>query len=347
MRTANLIRHSAPLIGEEEVAAVSRVLYSGSIAQGLEVEAFEEECAALVGRRFGIAVSSGTAALHMALNALAVDEDTIVAVPSYACASLLTAISLQRGRHALCDVGSDFNLDAATLPDRFHAAIVPHLFGAPAQLPPGKTIVEDIAQSIGGETGKQAPIAVASFYATKLMTTGEGGMVLCDDPDIAEHVRDRRDYDNRENFVPRFAYKLTDMQAALGRVQLRRLPEFIARRHEIAYRYLEAFRDLPLELPDPDGHVFFRFVVCTDRREAFETHLNDEGIEAKRPVFRPAHRYFETGGQQGEADSQGGYPGSDRAHDRAVSIPIHPAMQDVDVEAAIAAVCRFFGGNVF
>lgn len=342
MRTADLIQHSAPVIGDEEVEAVSRVLYSGSIAQGPEVEAFEEECAAFVGRRHGVAVSSGTAALHLALNALGVQERSTVAVPSYACASLLTAISLQRAQPFLCDVGGDFNIDTSSLPRDIDAAIVPHLFGAQAQVPPGPRVIEDIAQSIGGETGTQAPVAIGSFYATKMMTTGEGGIVLTDDEAIAEHVRDRRDYDNREDFCNRFNYKLTDIQAALGRVQLRRLPGFVKRRREIAARYLEVFRDLPLGLPDAVGHVFFRFVVSAGRRGELEEHLQDRGIEAKRPVHRPAHHYFRTADEVAAADGTGDYPGSDHAHDCAISLPIHPNMLDEDVQSVIDSVRQFY-----
>ncbi len=342
MRTADLIQHSAPVIGDEEVEAVSRVLYSGRIAQGPEVEAFEDECAALVGRRHAVAVSSGTAALHLALNALGVDERSTVATPSYACASLLTAISLQRAKPYLCDVGADFNLDATTLPQDVDATIVPHLFGAPAHVPPGPAVIEDIAQSFGGATGSRAPVAITSFYATKMMTTGEGGMVLCDDEAIAEHVRDRRDYDNRDDFRDRFNYKLTDIQAALGRVQLTRLPGFIARRSEIAARYLESFRDLPFELPEPKGHVFFRFVICTGQRDALEEHLQQRGIEAKRPVHRPAHHYLDAGDVGEAADSLGSYPGSERAHKCALSLPIHPNMLDEDVEGVIDSVREFY-----
>lgn len=342
MRTADLIQHSAPVIGDEEVEAVSRVLYSGSIAQGPEVEAFEEECAACVGRRHGVAVSSGTAALHLALNALGVHERSMVAVPSYACASLLTAISLQRAQPFLCDVGGDFNIDTSSLPRDIDAAIVPHLFGAPAKVPPGPRVIEDIAQSIGGETGTQAPVAIGSFYATKMMTTGEGGIVLTDDAAIAEHVRDRRDYDNREDFRNRFNYKLTDIQAALGRVQLGRLPGFVKRRREIAARYLDAFRDLPLGLPNPAGHVFFRFVVSAGQRGELEEHLQDRGVEAKRPVHRPAHHYFRIGDEVVAVDGTGSYPGSEHAHDCAISLPIHPNMLDEDVQGVIDSVRQFF-----
>lgn len=326
-----MIQHSAPVFGPEEEAAVARVLRSGRVAQGPEVEAFEKECAEFVGRRHAVAVSSGTAALHLALGALGVEKDQPVAVPSYACAALITAIGLQGARPVLVDIGDDYNMDPAAVPEDA-AAIAVHLFGAPAHLPKNALAVEDIAQSFGGPTGRATPVAVTSFYATKLMTTGEGGMVFCDDPGMAEFVRDRRDYDNREEFHPRNNYKMTELQAAVGRVQLKRLPGFIARRRQLAGRYSEALAETPLRLPPPqDGHMYFRYVVATDTRDALEAHLNGEGIEAKRPVYRPAHHYL--GGE---------YPRSEAAHRECLSIPVHPALLENQGEVVIKSIRQFF-----
>lgn len=340
MRTANLIQHSAPAIGDEEIEAVTRVMRSGRIAQGPEVEAFEEECAALVGRKHAVAVSSGTAALHLALNALGVDKDTRVAIPAYACASLLTAVSLQDARAELCDIDDDYNLDHGTMPGGANVTILPHLFGKAASVPDATTVIEDIAQSIGGNTGAATPVAIASFYATKLVTAAEGGMVLTDDADLAEHVRDRRDYDNRDDFIQRFSYKLNDIQAAIGRVQLRRLPEFIDRRKGIAFKFLEGLHDLPIDLPDPENHIFFRFVIRLDEREALQAHLAERGIEAKRPVYKPAHEYFAGRGND-RVSIPGGLLGCDRAHRCALSLPIHPNMLDQDVDHVINCVRQF------
>ena len=326
-----MIPHSKPCIGEEECEAVVRVVRSGMLAQGVEVEAFEAECAALVGRGYAVAVNSGTSALHLALGALGVGWVDPVAVPSYACAALITAVHLQRARAILCDVGQDFNLDAGAVPAMCRVAIVPHLFGGPAQLPAGPTVIEDIAQSMGGDTGKATPVAVTSFYATKLMTTGEGGMLLTDDQGLADYARDRRGYDNRDDFEVRFPYKMTDFQAALGRVQLERLPGFVERRRAIAARYQEAFAGLPLRLPNPEGHVFFRYVAATRERDALQAHLAHAGVEAKPPVYRPAHHYL--GGE---------YPGAEAAHLECLSLPIYPAMVEREVSHVIDSVRRFF-----
>ncbi|MFO7976116.1 MAG: DegT/DnrJ/EryC1/StrS family aminotransferase [Candidatus Hydrogenedentota bacterium] len=327
------IAHSAPSIGDAEVRAAERVLRSGHLAQGAEVAAFEEECAGVVGRRYAVAVNSGTAALHLALAALGIQDEQPVAMPAYACAALLSAIHLHNARPWLCDVTPNHTLDASALPEDARAAIAVHLFGAPAAIPAGTSVVEDIAQSIGGGTGSHGQVAVASFYATKLVTTGEGGMVFTDDEGLAEFVRDRRDYDNRDDFIQRYNYKMTDLQAAIGREQLRRLPAFIAARRAIAARYNEAFAGLPVDRPaDGTEHVYFRYVIGVDERERLEGFLGKRGIEAKRPVYRPAHHYL-----------GGDFPRAERAHRRCLSLPIYPKLVDTDVAYVIESVQAFWG----
>ena len=326
-----MIPHSKPMIGTEEMNAVARVLASGRLSQGAEVEAFEADCAEILGRRHAVAVNSGTAALHLALSALDVGRDQPVAAPSYCCAALLTAIRLQQASPRLCDIDGNCNLDPALVPGDCRATIVPHLFGAPAAIPRVDGVIEDIAQSMGGETGRASRVAVTSFYATKLITTGEGGMLLTDDEALAAHARDRREYDNRDDFAIRHPYKMTDVQAALGRVQIRRLSGFLERRREIALEYNAAFADLPLRLPDPDGHVFFRYVVQTGKRDLLSDFLNARGIEAKRPVYRPAHHYV--GGE---------FPKSQHAHETCISLPLYPAMKPADISSVTDALNQFF-----
>lgn len=327
-----MIPHSKPYLGEEEVAAAARVIRSGRLAQGAEVAAFEAECAALTGRRCAVAVSSGAAAIHLGLLALGIGVGDMVAMPSYACAALFQATRWAGAQPLLCDSGPDWNLNPDAVPQGVRAVILPHLFGAPARIPhTSGALMEDIAQSIGGETGKTGVIAIASFYVTKMLATGEGGMILTDDAALAEEVRDRRDYDCRNDDKPRFAYKMTDIQAAIGREQLKRLPEFVSRRRAIAAQYLEAFAGLPLALPNPAGHVFFRFVVATPHRGALEAALAQDGIEAKRPVYCPAHHAL-----------GGVFPMAERAHRECLSIPIYPAMTSLETRDVIECVLKFF-----
>jgi len=326
------IPHSATTLGIEESDAAARVIESGNVSQGVEVEAFEDECATFVGRRYGVAVNSGTAALQLSLRVLGIGAGARVAQPSYACAALITATHQQGAESVLCDAAEDYNVDADHVPSDCDAVIAVHLFGATASLPAHSKVIEDIAQSFGGKTGCGGVVSITSFYATKLMTTGEGGMLFTDDEALANEARDLRDYDNRDDYRPRYAFKMTDIQAAIGRVQLETLPEFLVQRQSIAARYHEAFAGSPLELPRQDDHVFFRYVVALDQRDAFATHMQRSGIDAKRPVYRPAHHYL-------GADC----PGAERAHRRCVSLPIYPGLGTGDVDRVIGAALRFFG----
>lgn len=333
------ITHSAPTLGAEEREAAARVLESGKIAQGAEVEAFEKECAEFAGRRHGVAVSSGTAALHLALGALGVDAGSRVVLPSYACAALTTAVALQGAKSYLCDVGSDYGLALGTLPEHYDVCIAVHMFGATAQLPEDVRVIEDIAQSFGGATGCASEVSITSFYATKLMTTGEGGMLLTDEEGIAEYARDHRDYDNRNDFVSRNNYKMTDIQGAIGRAQLKNLPGFIKKRLEIAEKYDEGLEELPLEVMARTGHVYFRYVVAGDDRDALQTHLAGHGIEAKRPVHMPAHLLANA---NEPFEGCGNYFGSQQAHERVLSLPIYPNLDDEAISSVLRSTQQFF-----
>ena len=321
-----MIPHSRPFVGDEEAEAAARVVRSGMLAQGPEVEAFEQEFAAYLGRRHAVAVSSGTAALHLALHALELPEHAEVAYPAYTCAALPCAIAMAGLTARPVDVDADGNLDVDAVPADSNAVLLPHLFGKSAVIPEGSApVIEDLAQSIGNGTGRAGIMAIASFYATKMLTTGEGGMVFTDDDALAEAVRDLRDYDKRGDGRMRFNYKMTDIQAAIGRVQLGRLDGFITRRREIAARYTDAFWGLPLALPSGEGHAYYRYAVRTQDADAFIASLYAGGVDAKGPVHPPGPLAAEL-------------TGAASAFAEFVSIPLYPAMTDEEVQEVIAAV---------
>lgn len=367
-----MIPHSKPTLGTDEQDAVVRVIASGMIAQGPEVDAFEHEAAAYMNKYHAIAVSSGTAALHLALAALDVQPRQPVLSPSYTCHALITAIRLQNATPVLADVDRDYNLQAQ-LDEDIGVVIVPHMFGAIATAPKARCIIEDVAQSMGGPGLSGATITVTSFYATKLMTTGEGGMLFTDDASIADRLRDLRDYDNRATLAPRANYKMTDIQAAMGRVQLRKLPGFLERRRELAARYLDRLAGLPLELPKSGQAVYFRFVVSTELRDALQNHLQTRGIDAKPPVFCPAHHVIDASfpdnncpkgsfpkpenegtSSSPKLEKQGGsfpktkfeaekrFPNSEKAHQTCLSLPLYPSLHAADIDFVTQSVSEFF-----
>lgn len=344
------IPHSRPTLGEGEREAVAEVLRSGLIAQGERVAAFEGELANRLGTRGGVATSSGTAALHLALLALNVGEGDEVLIPSYACAALLHAVQAVRAipRFVDSDPGS-FNMDPEAArkvcTPRAKALIVVHSFGLPAELDAlrelGLPLIEAGAHALGATyrgrpVGSIGDIAVFSFYATKLITTGEGGMLLGNDARLLVAARDSREYDQKGDGRPRFNYKLTDLQAALGLAQLDRLAEFLRRREEISAHYREQLHALPVEPPlvPPDRErIYYRYVVKGPlSADHYLTRLQALGVEARRPVFQPLHRYL--GG--------GDFPGAEDAWRRAVSLPLYPSLLDNEVERIAAAAQESF-----
>ena len=341
-----MIPHSRPQVSEEDAEAVARVVRGGQLAQGPEVEAFEREMADRVGAAAAAAVSSGTTALELALRALDVGPGADVIVPTYACDALYHAVTRCGATPVLADadpVTLTLSPLAAKrrLGRRTRAIVVPHAFGLAADLGPfdvlGVPIVEDCAQALGARIGGRAVgslgrLSICSFYATKLLTTGEGGMVF-GPPDLIARIRDARDYDERADLVPRTNAKLTDIQAALGRSQLRRFDAFIARRRAIAADYRRLLGGLACRLPAEAGaaHVYHRFVVGIDAPlPSVLDAMHARGVMARRPVFRPLHR----------ALGLEGYPEAERLWHTCLSLPCYPALTDDEVAAVAAALAE-------
>lgn len=341
-----MVPHSRPTLGEAEVEAVTRVIRSGQLAQGEETAAFEAELAAAVGRRYGVAVSSGTTGLQVALLALGIGRGDEVLVPSFVCTALLHAVWAVGAAPVVVDVEEGTgNLDPEAareqLGPRVRAVILPHLFGLPARVEEvealGLPVIEDCAMAIGSTrrgrpVGSLGTLSVCSFYATKLITTGEGGALLTDDPELARAARGVREYDGLPADRPRLNAKTTDLAATLGRVQLARLPGFIARRRELAARYRRLLHDLPLALPPEDPeHAYFRFVVRTSGEvESLRSRLEALGVTARRPVARPLHA------ELGLADEA--FPRAATAWRQALSLPIYPSLTEAELEQVVAAM---------
>ncbi len=345
-----LVPHSRPWITTADVHAVARVVRSGALAQGAEVARFEAEMGALLGLPPGVAVSSGTAALHLALLGLGIGPGDEVMLPSYVCVAPLHAIEYVGASPRLADVDpTTYNLDPGDvrrrLTRRTRALIVPHQFGLPADLDPllalGIPVIEDCAQALGARyrgraVGSFGTVSILSFYATKLLATGEGGMLLSRDRRLMARLRDWRDYDERRRHVVRYNYKLTDFQAALGRSQLRRLPAMLARRAAIAGRYRRHWARLPVHLPSADAsgsHIYHRFVVAVPTSASVASRrLRALGVTARPPVFQPIHVTL----------GLDGYPGSAQAFRHGLSVPLYPALTTREEATVIRVVKQVF-----
>ena len=337
------IPHSLPTVGVEEAKGLQDVISSARIATGEEVEAFENALAAYVGLKGAVATSSGTAALHLALLAVGVKEGDEVICPSFTCSAILNAIYHCRATPRIVDVDEttmNISLPATrrALRKKTAAIIVPHMFGKPVEamedfLSLGPPLVEDCAQSLGAAsknkmTGRWGAVAIFSFYATKVITTGQGGMVASDNKELLELMRDLRQYDKKDDYHVRYNYCMTDFQARMGRIQLGKLSFFLKKREELARLYDDYLQAIQGITMPHHGGIYYRYVVRIpgEKLTRVIARMHQEGVDVQPPVFRPLHRFL----------GLDGFPVTDKAYAEALSLPLYPRLE----VAAVKSIAR-------
>ena len=345
------IRLAFPDLGEEELAEIAAVLDTGQLTMGPKVDEFEQLLARAAGTQHAVAVSSGTAALHVAVLALGIGEGDEVLVPAYTFPATANVVALAGGRPVLVDVDPvTMNIDphdaARRVTARTKAALAVHLFGRPARLDelPDVPVLEDAAGALGATRagkpcGSLGRLACFSFHPRKIVTTGEGGAVTTDDASLAERVRSLRHhgwspsdaYDDMPK--PAFNYRISDVLCALGLPQMRRLEELLAARERVAAAYAERLAHLDVVLPqaDPgDRHGLQAYVVQVDRRDAVMAGLRAEGIQCQIGTYA-LHRL-------GAYRDQGPFPGGDAAFERALALPLHGRLTEADLDRVAEAL---------
>ena len=357
-----------PVIGEEEIAAAVRVLRSGSVVQGPEVAAFEAEFAALVGGRHCVAVNSGTSALLLALHALRIGPGDEVIVPSFTFAATANAVRLAGAVPVFADIDPDsFCLDpdavAAAIGPRTAAVMPVHLYGHPADM--GRiaeladahhlAVVEDAAQAHaatlhGTPVGAFGDAACFSFYPTKNMHALEGGMVVTPDADVARQLRLLRNQGMEQRYaneIVGYNLRLTDVAAAIGREQLRKLPAWTERRRANAAKLDAALAGNALGLGTPHvaggaTHVYHQYTVRVpaQHRDALQAHLTRQRVGSAVYYPTPVHRLKPfAAGKTGLDESA--LTETLRAAAEVLSLPVHPSLADGDLERIAAAVLSY------
>ncbi|HLN15224.1 MAG TPA: DegT/DnrJ/EryC1/StrS family aminotransferase [Acidimicrobiales bacterium] len=360
-----MIRLSAPSVGEEEIEAVTAVLRSGQLAQGPEVAAFEAAFAHLVDGRPCVAVNAGTSGLQLALMALGIGPGDEVVVPSFTFAGTANAVRLAGAEPVFADIeGETFGLDpeavAAAITPRTAAVMPVHLYGHPARMAEltevarrhQVALVEDAAQAHGASlagrpVGAFGDAAVFSFYATKNMTTGEGGMVVLTDEAALRRLKLLRNQGMErqyENEIVGFNMRMTDVAAAIGRVQLGRLDERNARRRANATVLDEALGDVVITPAVAPGavHVYHQYTVRTPRRDELQAGLAELGVEAR--VFYPVPVDLLTPYRGSAARAAGVLTETDRAAGEVLSLPVGPHLSDEDVSRVAEGVLKVLAG---
>ncbi len=360
-----IIKVNAPFVGEDEIQAVSEVIKSGMLAHGSVVEEFEREFAKYLGVPYLLTVSNGTIALYVALKALGVGGNDEVIVPDFTFFATASTVVLAGATPVFADIDLEtYTLDPASveelITDRTKAIVVVHLYGHPAKMDEilriarehGLYVIEDCAQSHGAEyrgvkTGSIGDAGAFSFYATKNLTMGEGGAISTKSKDIADFVRLYRNHGQTKRYyheVIGWNFRITNIQAAIGLQQLRKLDQMNSRRREIAKLYrdelggIESLR-LPVEKPWAK-HVYHQFTVWVEgdgTRDRLAEYLMEHGVQVGIHYPRPLHtqpalrKYFRTP-----------CPNAENASTHVLSLPMHPGLSEEDVLTVTKLVKEFF-----
>jgi len=347
----SIIPHSMPHITSEDQTAIDAVLRSGMIAEGELVERFEHAVSEYLGMAGGVATSSGTTALFLALKGLDVGEGDEVIIPSYVCRSVWDAVSGTGAQPVLCDIGEDWCMNIHTIKPHItrktKAIVLVHIFGIVADADPlfslSIPLIENCAHAFGARyenrtAGTLGQVSITSFHATKLLTTGEGGMALTNDLSILRKMKDLKQ-GNSNSLTIRYLYPMTDLQAALGLSQLARYNDFLHRRKEIADYYFSELSDLPLLLPHGirDKSIFFRFPLRTKKNfEELKASFVSKGIHVRKGVDTLLHR---TCGMEAKD-----FPVTEKLFSETVCIPIYPALRNEDCERIVSSCHEVFRG---
>ncbi len=374
------IPYNRPAVGEEEIAAVAAAIRSGWLTTGPLTHEFEQAFAACVGANHAIAVSSCTAGMEIALAAYGIGPGDEVITSAYTFASTVNVIVHRGARPVLVDIREDdFNLDPElverAVTPRTRAIIPVHYGGQPCRMGPileiarraNLRVIEDAAHAVWARDGERAVGNIGdatsfSFYATKNLATGEGGMVTLNDGEIAERIRRLSLHGLSRHAWTRYGaagtyrydvteagYKanLTDIQAALGLTQLRRLPELQRRRELLAALYQDAFSEnQALEPPIARRGVRHAWHLYPLRlnleqispgRDGFIESLRSDGVGTS-VHFIPIH--YHSYYRDGFGWKAGDFPVSERTFEREVSLPLYPDLSDAEADRVIAAVLR-------
>lgn len=360
-----------PILGEEERRAVLDVLDSGVLTDssyegGKYVREFEAKLRAILGVRNVIAVNSGTAALHCSLLALGIGKNDEVIVPSFTFLATANVVLAVGARPVFVDIDEDYNISPTAfkkaITKRTKAVIPVHLYGYPADMDEIKeiaekrsiAIIEDAAQSLGAlykgrQTGTISNVGCFSMYATKVVTSGEGGAVATDDDEIAERVRLIRNHGMLHGYDSRllgFNMRMPELLAAIGSKQLDKLDRFIDARRKNASFYNEIIADIDglyfKQRKEDRKHIFYLYTLyASKKRDEIVKRLNEKGIGASVYFKLPVHKapLYKMLGYDTKL------PVTEFASRHVFSIPVHPGLKDEDLEY-IAGELRAIAGEL-
>ena len=351
-----MINVASPQIGDEEIEAVTAVMRSGMLAQGKKVAELEEKFAEYCGAKHGIAVGNGTQALHIALLSMGIGKGDEVITTPFSFVASATSILFTGAKPVFADIDpKTFNISpdsiAEKITPRTKAVMPVHIFGLAAEMDKinklatqhGLKVLEDSCQAHGAainerRVGSMGDCAGFSFYPTKNMTTGEGGIITTNDDEIADLAKKFRNHGMADRYVYEFLgynFRMTDIAAAIGIVQLSKLEQMTKARIDNAAYLTEGLSakgiDTPY-VPDNYRHVFHQYTIRVQDRDNVAQKLRDEGVGSGIYYPKSLHK-FDLLSDYGSK----GLDNSDKAAEEVLSLPVHPGLTREDMDTIINA----------
>ncbi|MCW4021387.1 MAG: DegT/DnrJ/EryC1/StrS family aminotransferase [Candidatus Bathyarchaeota archaeon] len=357
-----------PEIGKEELKNVIAAVKSGWISsKGPFIEEFEKGFSSYIGMKYGIATSNGTTALHLALSSLDIKKGDKVIVPSLTFVAVANAVAFTGAEPVFVDSNPKYwCIDPSriekTIDKKVKAIIAVHLYGHPCEMDEllkitkdyGIYIIEDCAEAHGAEykgrkVGSFGVISCFSFYGNKIITTGEGGMCLTNDRELSEKMRLLRDHGMNRNKrywhdIRGFNYRMTNVQAAIGVAQLKKIDRIIGRKREIAKNYSELFRNVPSITPQPEmdwaRNVYWLYSILAPNktvRDDLIRYLDSKNVET-RPFFYPIHILP-------PYRRQVRLPVSEKLSSTGVNLPSGPQISKEEIQHVVESVKDFVKRN--
>ncbi len=349
-----MINVASPQIGDEEFEAVKAVMQSGMLAQGKKVAELEEKFAEYCGAKHGIAVGNGTQALHIALLSMGIGKGDEVITTPFSFVASATSILFTGAKPVFADVDpKTFNISPDSIAEKINPrtkAVMPvHIFGLPADMDRinklatqhGLKVLEDSCQAHGAaidgkRVGSMGDCAGFSFYPTKNMTTGEGGMITTNDDGIDNLARKFRNHGMADRYVYEFLgynFRMTDIAASIGIVQLSKLEEMTKARIANAAYLTKGLSAKGIEtpyVPDSYRHVFHQYTIRIQERERVARSLKDKGVGSGIYYPKPLHKFDLLADYGGK-----GLENSERAAEEVLSLPVHPGLSREDLDKII------------
>jgi dTDP-4-amino-4,6-dideoxygalactose transaminase len=360
-----MISIAKPQLGDEEKSAVLEVLDSGMIAQGPRVKSFEEAFAAMCGVKHAVATTSGTTALHVALLAAGIGKGDEVITSPFTFIASANSILYAGARPVFIDIDpTTFNLDPqlieAAITSKTKAILPVHLFGLSCEMDPimaiarkhGLVVIEDACQSHGavykGKRVGSFGVGTFSFYPTKNMTSAEGGMITMDEDGIDEKCRVIRQHGMRRRYYHDelgFNFRMTDIHAAIGLEQLKKLESKNNQRRANASFLSAHLKGVVIPtIPAGCEHVYHQYTVRVPdgKRDALRVYLQENGVGSEVYYPVPIHQQSF---YVGELGYKGSFPEAERAANEVLSLPVHPALSQMDLETIVGNVNKFMNSR--